>query len=163
MCGIGGVSLVSGSNLDLPMIVSGMKRIQRHRGPDSEGEWWDDLQGAGLCHNRLAILDPSPAGAQPMHSADGRFIIVFNGELYNYRELREQLEGLGTIFRSESDTAVLLEAYRTWGETMLPLLRGMFAFTVYDTQEGIMFCARDRLGEKPFVYAVTAQGLAIAP
>jgi len=162
MCGIGGVSLISGSNLDGPMILSGMKRIQRHRGPDSEGDWWDDLRGVGLCHNRLAILDPSSAGAQPMYSADGRFIIVFNGELYNYRDLREQLKGKGAVFHSESDTEVLLEAYRIWGEEMLPLLRGMFAFTLYDIQEDILFCARDRLGEKPFVYAETAQGFAFA-
>ena len=97
-----------------------------------------------------------------MHSADGRFVIVFNGELYNYRELREHLKTKGAAFHSESDTEVLLEAYRCWGEDMLPLLRGMFAFTIYDSQEGILFCARDRLGEKPFVYAETAQGFAFA-
>ena len=93
MCGIGGVSLVSWSNLDGPMIINGMKRIQHHRGPDSEGDWW----GVGLCHNRLAILDPSPAGAQPMHSADGKFDLVFNGELYNYQDLREQLKSKGAV------------------------------------------------------------------
>ena len=162
MCGIGGVSLISGANVDVPVVLSGMQRIQHHRGPDSQGQWWKEWRGGGLCHNRLAILDLSPAGAQPMHSADGRFIIVFNGELYNYRELREQLRAKGAVFHSESDTEVLLEAYRIWGEGMLPLLRGMFALTLYDSQEDIMFCARDRLGEKPFVYAETAQGFAFA-
>ena len=162
MCGIGGVSLISGTKLDIPMILSGMKRIQHHRGPDGQGQWWDDRRAVGLCHNRLAILDLSSAGAQPMHSEDGRFIIVFNGELYNYQELREQLKGKGATFRSECDTEVLLEAYRIWGEEMLPLVRGMFALTLYDSQEDIMFCARDRLGEKPFVYAETAQGFAFA-
>ena len=162
MCGIGGVSLTSAVSVDVPSVLSGMQRIQHHRGPDGQGQWWDELRGVGLCHNRLAILDLSPTGAQPMHSADGRFIVVFNGELYNYRELREQLKGKGAVFHSESDTEVLLEAYRIWGEDMLPLLRGMFAFTLYDGQEDTMFCARDRLGEKPFVYAETAQGFAFA-
>ena len=162
MCGIGGVSLISGASVDVPVVLTGMQRIQHHRGPDSQGQWWDEWRGVGLCHNRLAILDLSPAGAQPMHSANGRFIIVFNGELYNYRDLREQLKGKGAVFHSESDTEVLLEAYRIWGEGMLPLLRGMFALTLYDSQEDIMFCARDRLGEKPFVYAETAQGFAFA-
>ena len=97
MCGIGGVSLVYRSNLDGPMIINGMKRIQHHRGPDSEGEWWDDWRGVSLCHNSLAILDPSPAGAQPMHSADGKFDLVFNGELYNYQDLREQLKSKGAV------------------------------------------------------------------
>ena len=162
MCGIGGVSLISGSNLDGSAVITGMKKIQHHRGPDSQGQWWDNRLGVGLCHNRLAILDLSPAGSQPMHSADGRFIIVFNGELYNFREIREKLKDKGAVFRSESDTEVLLEAYRIWGEKMLPLLRGMFAFALYDSQQDIMFCARDRLGEKPFVYAETAQGFAFA-
>ena len=130
MCGIGGISLISGSSLDVPMVLSGIKRIQHHRGPDSQGQWWDKKEKVGLCHNRLAILDLSPAGSQPMHSTDGRFIIVFNGELYNYRDLRQQLKRKGAVFRSESDTEVLLEAYRLWGEDMLTLLRGMFAFTL---------------------------------
>ena len=162
MCGIGGVSLIAGASLNIPTIMSRMQKIQHHRGPDSNGQWCDKMHKVGLCHNRLAILDLSPTGNQPMHSADGRFIIVFNGELYNYNELRQKLKSKGINFRSESDTEVLLEAYRIWGEDVLPILRGMFAFAIYDSQNDIMFCARDRLGEKPFVYTEATQGFAFA-
>jgi asparagine synthase (glutamine-hydrolysing) len=122
--------------------------------------WLNYAATVGLCHNRLAILDLSPAGAQPMQSGDGRFVVVYNGEIYNYKEIRTLLVSRGARFRSESDTEVLIEAYRTWGEDMLLRLRGMFAFAIYDTASNTLFCARDRVGKKPFVYATTPHGFA---
>jgi len=138
--------------------MSGMLRIQGHRGPDAEGIWISRDRRLGLCHNRLAIVDLSEAGNQPMESVDGRYVIVFNGEIYNYREIRKDLEAGGAQFKSCTDTEVILEAYRCWGEDMLHRLRGMFAFGIYDRLNGELFCARDRVGKKPFVYADTTHG-----
>ena len=161
MCGIGGVSLVNGETLDIPVILDGIKRKQHHRGPDGQGHWLMK-PGVGLCHNRLVILDISPAGAQPMHSNDGRFILVFNGELYNYRELREQLKRKGATFHSQSDTEVLLEAYRIWGEQMLSLCGVCLPLQFMTAKKTLCFVPGDRLGEKTLVYAVTEQGFVFA-
>jgi len=139
-----------------------MLKIQHHRGPDGQGQWWSPKARVGLCHNRLAIIDLSSAGAQPMHSTDGRFVIVYNGELYNFRDLRAKLENIGARFHSHSDTEVLLESYRAWGENMLVQLRGMFSFALYDNQTETLLCARDRLGKKPFVYTEGSFGFAFA-
>lgn len=124
-----------------------------HRGPDSAGTWASS--GVALGHRRLAIIDLSPAGHQPMASASGRFTVSFNGEIYNFRELRTQLEAQGISFRGGSDTEVLLAAVERFGvvET-LPLLNGMFALAIWDEQEGVAYLARDRFGEKPLYYAV---------
>lgn len=162
MCGIGGIVLKPGVELSLRPLLERVIKIQHHRGPDGQGMWWNGTSTVGLCHNRLAILDLTPAGAQPMQSTDGRFVVVFNGEIYNYRELRTLLESRGVLFRSGSDTEVLLEAYRTWGEGMLLRLRGMFAFAIFDTESNSLFCARDRVGKKPFVYAATSHGFMFA-
>ena len=162
MCGIGGIALKPGVELNLQPLLARVIKIQHHRGPDGQGMWWNGTSTVGLCHNRLAILDLTPAGAQPMQSTDGRFVVVFNGEIYNYRELRTLLESRGVLFRSGSDTEVLLEAYRAWGDGMLLRLRGMFAFAIFDTESNSLFCARDRVGKKPFVYAATPHGFVFA-
>lgn len=155
MCGIGGIYLKAAGELSLGPYLQRMLDIQRHRGPDSDGLWLTEDQHLGLCHNRLAILDLTESGNQPLHSADNRFVIVFNGEIYNHKELRSDLEFMGAVFRSHTDTEVLVEAYRFWGEDMLQKLRGMFAFGIYDRERKNLFCARDRVGKKPFVYAQT--------
>lgn len=162
MCAIGGIYLLPGSPLDMARHLNAMIKIQDHRGPDCNDLWFSDDRALGLCHNRLAILDLTKAGKQPMQSVDRRFTIVFNGEIYNYLELRKQLIAKGSQFRTNSDTEVLLEGYRHWGEGMLAKLRGMFSFALYDQVDTSLFCARDRVGKKPFVYAQTDQGFVFA-
>ncbi len=123
-----------------------------HRGPDDAGEWWSQDGRVGLAHRRLAIIDLSPAGHQPMSDSTGAFSIVFNGEIYNFTELRSELAAKGAVFRSHSDTEVILAAYREWGTDCLSRFNGMFAFALYDAQRQFMFLARDRAGEKPLFY-----------
>lgn len=150
MCGIAGL-LYKGVRREAAMsAVRRMITLQRHRGPDGEGFY--DTTGASLGHCRLAIIDLSDAGHQPMSDADGRYWITFNGEIYNYLELAEELRGFGYRFHGQSDTEVLLTAYRHWGKTCLERLRGMFAFAIWDEKECSLFAARDRLGIKPFHY-----------
>jgi len=121
-----------------------------HRGPDGEGLFLDGLVGLG--HRRLTIIDTSVSANQPMFSADRRYVIVFNGEIYNFRELKAELEGLGHRFTTQSDTEVILAGYAQWGQGILPRLLGMFVFALYDTQTRELFIGRDRLGIKPFYY-----------
>jgi len=125
-----------------------------HRGPDDAGLSWgsDANQSVGLAQRRLAIIDCSPAGHQPMVDSQQEMTIVFNGEIYNFLELRHELEGLGHHFRSRSDTEVLLAAYRQWGDNCPRRLNGMFAFCIYDNSQRKLFLARDRAGEKPLFY-----------
>jgi len=141
-------------------VVKGMVEILGHRGPDSAGTWQD--KGAALGHTRLAIIDLSDAGGQPMTSPDGRYTLIFNGEIYNFRELRRELEQLGEHFRSTSDTEVLLLGYRQWGQGLLGKLRGMFAFAVWDSHLRHLLLVRDRIGIKPLFYAPLAEGLIFA-
>ena len=131
-----------------------MQMLQR-RGPDGRGvQTYPVADGEVFFgHARLSIIDLSNAGAQPMHGSDGRYTIVFNGEIYNYRELRRELEMLGRRFVSDSDTEVLLTAWETWGQACLPRLTGMFAFAVLDRHAATLTCARDAFGIKPFFYA----------
>lgn len=123
-----------------------------HRGPDSRGELSESAQGVWLGHTRLAIVDLSPAGHQPMATADNRFVLVFNGELYNFSLLRQELLALGVSFQSNSDTEVVLKAWAQWGQECLTKLIGMFAFCVWDKEAQTFFLARDRAGEKPLYY-----------
>ena len=133
-----------------------MLECMAHRGPDGEGLWSTPI-GAGreavLGHVRLAILDLSDAGRQPMLDPSGRLAITYNGEIYNYREIRSVLEAEGVGFRSHSDTEVILAAYRRWGSGCLDRFNGMFAFAILDLDRRVLFCARDRYGEKPFLFA----------
>jgi len=174
MCGIAGI--IEGDNR--PVNVSqleAMTQVLAHRGPDGEGYVLLSPRGdakpirsigplsdsiglgpkgyaVGFGHRRLAILDLSPLGHQPMASPNGKYWVTYNGEIYNYLELREELRTRGYTFRSASDTEVLLTAYQEWGEECLPRLNGMFAFALWDTARRSLLCARDRFGEKPFYY-----------
>jgi asparagine synthase (glutamine-hydrolysing) len=134
----------------------------RHRGPDGCGEWWSADGCVGLGHRRLAVIDLSAAGRQPMTDASGSLHIVFNGEIYNFADLRRELIGKGHSFRSHTDTEVVLGAYHEWGSDCLERLNGMFAFALYDAGRRQLFMARDRAGEKPLFYALTADTLRFA-
>jgi asparagine synthase (glutamine-hydrolysing) len=156
MCGIAGL-LATGASLApdaLEARVAAMAAALAHRGPDSDGVWTDPEAGIGLGHRRLAILDLSPAGAQPMVSASGRMVIAFNGETYNYPELRAELEAEGVRFRGGSDTEAILEAADRWGvERTLARLNGITALALWDRRERRLWLARDRLGVKPLYWA----------
>ncbi len=148
MCGIAGIVNLSNKKVESSEIKTMLTKI-KHRGPDDEGLFVKD--NIGLGHVRLSIIDLSSAGHQPMFSNDERYLIIFNGEIYNYLELKKELEG-AYQFRSKTDTEVLLAAYITWGEGFLSKLNGDFSFVIYDTQEKKVFGARDRFGIKPFYY-----------
>ncbi len=135
-----------------PVLLRQMCEVQAHRGPDSRGaEWWAQ-HGSGFGHCRLAILDLSPAGHQPMATVGGRYWITFNGEIYNFRDLRGELEAKGLPFKSTGDTEVVLRAYEQWGPACLNKFNGMFALAIFDTWTGKLFAARDQIGIKPFYY-----------
>lgn len=153
MCGIVGILTPPGRFPPEKMrsILEAMGASLAHRGPDGQGVWQGD--GIGLAHARLGILDRRDAAAQPMISPDGRFAITYNGEIYNFAELRRNLEGQGHIFRTRGDCEVLLHGYRQWGADLPRRLRGMFAFAIWDAQERRLFLARDRFGKKPMVHA----------
>lgn len=149
MCGINGVIEKNGKSVSENQFNS-MRDSLNHRGPDSFDSW---ISGnIGLGHRRLSILDISENGSQPFRSKDGRYTIVFNGEIYNYTEFKDSLKAKGYFFYSNSDTEVLLYLYAEYGVEMLERLNGMFAFSIYDSQEEKMFIARDRLGVKPFYF-----------
>lgn len=150
MCGICGYLNLTGAPADASLAAR-MARTIAHRGPDGEGAWSDGPLALG--HRRLAILDLSDAGAQPMLSADGRYAIAYNGEIYNFRELRAELEALGRSFRSRTDTEVVLAAYAQWGADCVTRFNGMFALAIWDARERTLFLARDRYGIKPLYYA----------
>jgi len=157
MCGIVGAAPAdNAAGYDLAAACAAI----RHRGPDDQGHWAGE--GAQLGFARLSIIDLSPAGHQPMTSPDGRHVIVFNGEIYNFRELRAEIEQAGEGFVGHSDTEVLLRLFVREGPECLAKLRGMFAFAIWDRQERSLFLARDRLGVKPLVYAETAAGVLFA-
>ena len=150
MCGIAGLLNPLGRPAD-PQVVRAMTDRIAHRGPDGEG-WF--LEGeVALGHRRLAILDLSDLGRQPMATADGRYTLTYNGEIYNFAELKRELEALGHAFRSRTDTEVLLHGYAQWGPAVLPRLNGMFAFALWDRDRRSLFLARDRYGIKPLYYA----------
>jgi asparagine synthase (glutamine-hydrolysing) len=160
MCGIAGVFTTACS---LEPVVRAMTESLAHRGPDDSGVWVDLEAGIGLGHRRLSILDLSPLGRQPMHSACGRFTIVYNGEVYNFLELRAELEGLGHGFRGGSDTEVLLAAISQWGvRAAVSRFIGMFAFALWDHETRTLTLVRDRLGIKPLYYGWTDAGFVFA-
>jgi len=149
MCGIAGMLNFDGEPTS-PAILRRMTDAIRHRGPDGEGQYCDGPMGLG--HRRLAILDLSPAGHQPMMSPDGRYVLSYNGEIYNFQELRTELEAAGCTFRSRTDTEVLLSAWQKWGERCLTRFNGMFAFALWDRTERELVLARDRYGIKPLYW-----------
>ncbi|WP_129127758.1 asparagine synthase (glutamine-hydrolyzing) [Geomonas oryzae] len=155
MCGVAGII---GKSADAELVRK-MARTLVRRGPDSDGIWADPGGGAALGHTRLSIIDLSDSGRQPMTTADGRYWIVFNGEIFNYLELRKQLLGLGGCFHSNSDTEVILAAFERWGTASFGLLRGMFAFVLWDREARRAYLVRDRLGIKPLLWAEVPGGL----
>jgi asparagine synthase (glutamine-hydrolysing) len=148
MCAIIGINSVDKA-FNWELLTRG-RDAMRHRGPDDGGVWLSE--SIGLAHRRLSILDLTSGGHQPMLSSDGNVAIVFNGEIYNYQELRTELETKGEIFKSQSDTEVLLRSYLVWGFDCVRRLNGMFAFAIYDRTKNNIFLARDRVGEKPLFY-----------
>lgn len=155
MCGIAGTVRIGDASL-----VERMANLMAHRGPDDSGVW--ERGDVRLAHRRLSIIDLTETGHQPMESADGDLVICVNGEIFNYRELRDDLEKKGHTFRGASDTEVILEAYREYGMTCLDRLEGMFALALWDDREGKLLLARDRTGIKPFYYSPHGDGLAFA-
>ena len=156
MCGIGGflLSATTSPREELESRLWAMVATLRHRGPDDEGVWTDDR--AGLAHARLSIIDLSPTGRQPMASADGTVWVTFNGEIYNFVEIRRELEKAGYRFRSRSDTEVIVNGWHAWGPRVFSRLRGMFALAIWDRRSQRLVLARDRIGKKPLYYAATA-------
>jgi len=149
MCGITGIFNLSGEPVS-PTVLRKMTDRLAHRGPDGEGIYTDRFMGLG--HRRLAIIDLTHAADQPMKTSDGRYVLSYNGEVYNYKDLRRELEAIGHQFQSSSDTEVVLHAYMEWGEHALDRLNGMFALAVWDTVKQELFLARDRYGIKPLYY-----------
>jgi len=149
MCGITGVVYRDGRRASASFIEK-MTSIIKHRGPDLQDTY--SYENVSFGHVRLSILDLSELGAQPMHSEDGRFVLVYNGEVYNFKEIRAELTERGHQFRSTSDTEVILKAYIEWGEASVPMFNGMFAFSMLDKASKTLFFARDRYGIKPLYY-----------
>lgn len=150
MCGIAGIINLDGAPVS-PVLLKRMTDAIAHRGPDGEGQWIEGSVGIG--HRRLAIIDLSPAGHQPMISADHRYVLSYNGEVYNYQELRLELEARGYWFRSKSDSEVVLNAFAEWGADALLRFNGMFGLALWDRKEKSLLLARDRYGVKPLYYA----------
>lgn len=155
MCGIAGLFHLETAKPVAEARVRAMADAQAHRGPDGSGVW--TAPGVGLGHRRLSIIDVA-GSPQPMQAADGQLTITFNGEIYNYQALREELKRLGHIFTTSGDTEVILHGYRQWGPQVLPRLNGMFAFAIHDACTQQLFLARDRFGVKPLHYMMLADG-----
>jgi asparagine synthase (glutamine-hydrolysing) len=160
MCGIAGI--VDSRNAPDAAAITAMIATMPYRGPDGTGHVCLQDHGVALGHLRLSILDLSDAGRQPMQSVSGRFWLTYNGEIYNYLEIRKELQSLGWTFRSQSDTEVLLCAYEQWGAACLDRFMGMYAFAIWDRERRELFAARDRLGIKPLYYLETATGIVFA-
>src|SRR5215469_16066117 len=156
MCGIAGkVNFDSTRSIDGERLVA-MTKVIAHRGPDSDGFYVGD--GVGLGHRRLSIIDLS-TGDQPITNEDGTIWVVFNGEIYNFADVRHELLHAGHRFRTHSDTEVIVHAYEQWGEAAVERFRGMFAFAVWDARARRLLLVRDRLGVKPLYYSVNPQGV----
>src|SRR5687767_10549889 len=160
MCGIAGIVLRDPEARIEPDLLLRLSDSIRHRGPDDSAHWIG--QGVGLAHRRLSIIDLSPAGRQPMCNEDETVWLVFNGEIYNFRELRERLEKSGHRFRSHTDSEVIVHLYEEEGERCVERLDGMFALALWDVRARRLVLARDRLGKKPLKYAELPSGLVFA-
>ena len=158
MCGIAGALLrtVGSPRAEIEARLWRMIATIRHRGPDDEGVWTDGL--CGLAHARLPIIDLSPAGHQPISSADGEVWLSYNGEIYNFAAIRTELAALGYVFRSRTDSEVIANGWHAWGPALFPRLRGMFALALWDRRSRRLILARDRLGKKPLYYMPNAAG-----
>ncbi|PYQ55274.1 MAG: asparagine synthase (glutamine-hydrolyzing), partial [Acidobacteria bacterium] len=160
MCGIAGIYNFRSGRPAAPSDLRAMGTCLAHRGPDDEGYFEEGP--LGLAHKRLTILDTSRRGRQPMFTEDGQLALIFNGEVYNFLELRADLEAQGHTFQTRTDTEVILRLYQIEGEAMLSRLNGMFAFAIWDRRTKCLFIARDRLGIKPLYYTLSADGIAFA-
>ena len=159
MCGICGIFNLDGEPIPHRYIKS-MTDAMAHRGPDDEGHYIDGDMALG--HRRLAILDLTSEGHQPMLTQDRQYVLSYNGEVYNFKELRAELESLGHQFRSRSDSEVVLHAYAQWGSDCVERFNGMFAFAIWDRNKQELFLARDRYGIKPLYYTFTDNGFIFA-
>jgi len=159
MCGIVGALSLKGTRLDEAVIAS-MRLQILHRGPDDQGIYLNSNLGLG--HTRLSIIDLSPLGHQPMSNESGDTWVVYNGEIYNFEEVRKDLEKLGCQFRSKTDTEVIIHAYEQWGEKLVTKLNGMFAFALWDGRRRKLWLVRDRLGVKPLFYYLDQNYLVFA-
>lgn len=153
MCGINGIYTYRGNKVLDHGALRRTRDFMAARGPDGCGEWRSVEGDVGFGHRRLSIIDLSPSGAQPMLSADGTIVVTFNGEIYNYRVLRRELEAQGHRFRSQSDTEVLIHLYQRCGAEMMAALRGMYAFGLWDAKRRRLLLGRDPYGIKPLYYA----------
>lgn len=153
MCGICGIFIYKDGVISRDLLIS-MRDTMVHRGPDGAGCYISPDQKIGLGHRRLSIIDLSPSGSQPMQNEDGTIWIVFNGEIYNFMDLKKELQQMGHSFRSKSDTEVIIHAYEEFGIECVHKLRGMFAFALWDIKEGCIFLVRDRIGIKPLYYTI---------
>ncbi|VIO76697.1 Asparagine synthetase [glutamine-hydrolyzing] 1 [Bradyrhizobium ivorense] len=161
MCGIAGIVNLRGNPVE-PAEIERLRGLIAHRGPFGEGSWFNARRNLAFGHRRLAVIDPTEGGRQPMTSGDGRHVIVYNGEIYNFLELRRELEAKGATFRSQSDTEVILAAWQAWGEDMLARFNGEWALAIYDTTTDELFLARDHFGIKPLQYALTSERFVFA-
>ena len=158
MCGIVGIFDLAGKREIDRGLLDRMNETQHHRGPDGGGLHVEP--GVGLGHRRLSIIDLA-TGQQPLYNEDGSVVVIFNGEIYNFQELIPELVALGHVFRTKSDTEVIVHAWEAWGERCVERFRGMFAFALWDRNRETLFLARDRLGVKPLYYARLADGTLI--
>ena len=156
MCGIAGLFDTRGTREVDRLLLGRMNGTLSHRGPDEDDTW--TAPGVGLAHRRLSVIDIA-SGRQPLGNEDGSVMVCYNGEIYNYRELTEELRGLGHVFSTRSDTEVIVHAWEEWGEACVTRLRGMFAFALHDANRRQLFLARDRLGVKPLFYALLPDGM----
>ena len=161
MCGIAGIIRLNKK----PVRQSKLKTMTEtlvHRGPDGEGHWLNQKCNVGFGHRRLSVIDLTESASQPMHYSDNRLTITYNGEIYNYIEIKKELKSKGYKFITNSDTEVILASYHYWGKNCLAQFDGMFAFAIWDEFNQETFCARDRFGEKPFFYYQNSEEIVFA-